>query len=118
MYTIKMGSAPKKLIFMTGTDHITGKTGLTLSVFISKNGGPFTQIDRTVTELGFGWYCINLTPQDTNTVGELVIHASAEGADPADLLCEVVEHTFEDILDQLHVYSSVDTSGDITVVER
>lgn len=76
-------------------DHITGKVSLSPTVVIAKDGAGFGAPAGAVTEVGgagngYGWYQLAATAVDTGTLGQLVIHASAAGADPADLSCEVV----------------------------
>ena len=64
------------------TDHISGKTGLTTTVTISKNGAAFGAPAGAVTEIGSGWYKIAANATDSNTIGSLLVHATATGADP------------------------------------
>jgi hypothetical protein len=71
------------------TDHITGKTGLTLTITASKNGAAFAAISPTVTERGDGWYSLALTTAHTDTLGDFVVHVTASGADPTDVREEV-----------------------------
>ena len=71
------------------TDHITGKTGLTVTVTLSKAGGSFGAAGGTVTEISSGWYKIALTTTDTNTVGDLAYHCTSTGADPTDFTDQV-----------------------------
>jgi hypothetical protein len=80
------------LFFMAdSTDHITGKTGLSPTVTIAKNGGTFAApATTTVTAVGNGWYAWTGAAGDWNTVGEMAIHAAASGADPADLKYTVI----------------------------
>lgn len=87
MRKIKQSSAKNVMLLMTDSaDHITGKTGLTLTVMASKDGGAFASITPTVTERSYGTYNIALTSAHTNTLGDLALHVSAAGADPADLI--------------------------------
>lgn len=72
------------------SDHITGKTGLTPSVTLSKNGASFSGASGAVTESGNGWYALAGNATDRNTLGELKLHATASGADPADVSFEIV----------------------------
>ena len=65
-------------------DHITGKTGLTPTVTISKNGGSFASPSGAVTELANGWYLLAGHATDRDTLGDLLIHATGSGADPMD----------------------------------
>ncbi len=74
------------MVFLTDSaDHVTGKTGATLAITISKDGAAFASISPTVTERGNGWYNIALTTGNTDTLGDLVLRATASGADPIDL---------------------------------
>lgn len=78
------------MAFMTDSaDHISGKTGLTLTITASKAGGAFASISPTVTERGDGWYALALTSSHTDTLGDLAIRATGTGADPTDLVCQV-----------------------------
>lgn len=70
-------------------DHVSGKTGLTLTITASKDGGSFASISPTVTELANGWYKLALTSSHTDTVGDLALHITATGADPTDVVWEV-----------------------------
>lgn len=73
-------------VFMTDSnDHVTGKTGLTLTITASKNGAAFASISPTVTELASGWYNVALTSSHTDTAGDLLLHVTATGADPTDV---------------------------------
>ena len=97
------------------SDHITGKTGATLTIALSKNGGAFTSINPTVTERGDGWYSLALTSSHTDTLGDFVLHITASGADPTDLREEVVA-AVEDVnvskMNNATVYGD-GTSGDL-----
>ncbi len=91
MSQLKQSTARDKMIFMTDSaDHVTGKTGLTLTITLSKNGGAFASISPTVTERGNGWYSLALTSSHTDTLGDFVVRATATGADAADIPWEVV----------------------------
>jgi hypothetical protein len=87
MRKAKKDTAKNVMVFMTdSTDHVTGKTGLTLTVTISKDGGAFSAISPTITERGDGWYNLALTTTHLNTVGDTALHITAVGADPTDIL--------------------------------
>lgn len=78
------------LFFMADTsDHITGLTGLTPTVTLSKNGGSFAAAEGAVSEVGNGWYALAGNATDRNTEGALIIHATAAGADPFDMDYEI-----------------------------
>lgn len=79
--------------FMTdSSDHISGKTGLSPTVTISKDGGAFASPSGAVTEIAHGWYKIAGNATDSNTLGPLKVHATATGADPADREFQIVSH--------------------------
>ena len=80
MRELKQSTAANVMVFMAdSTDHITGKTGLTLTVTLSKDGGAFASITPTVTERTSGWYNIAHSAH-TDTV-RLVVRATGTGAD-------------------------------------
>jgi hypothetical protein len=66
------------------SDHISGKTSLTVTLTISKNGGTFGAISGSIDELSNGWYKFTPAAGDFDTLGELAIHGAADGADPYD----------------------------------
>jgi hypothetical protein len=82
MREIEQGSAANVMVYMTDSaDHVTGKTGLTLSVRISKDGGAFGDVAPTITERENGWYELALTGAMTDTLGELCGTVTGAGAD-------------------------------------
>ncbi len=97
MREIKQSATANVMVFMAdSTDHITGKTGLTLAVTISKDGAAFASITPTVTERGNGWYNVALATGDTGTTGDLVVRATATGADPGERTLNVVANVEAD----------------------
>jgi hypothetical protein len=82
---------PINFLMVDSTDGKTGKTGLTPTVTLSKNGGAFAAAAGAVTEIGNGWYSLAGNATDRNTLGELCLHASATGADPADSQYSIVD---------------------------
>ena len=88
---LKQSTARNLMVFLTdSTDHLTGLTGATLTVTLSKNGAAFGSITPTVTERGTGWYSLAMTASHTDTLGDLVLHITAASADPIDLREQVV----------------------------
>ena len=84
-------TAHSVLFFMAdSSDHVSGKTGLTPVVTLSKNGGAFAAAAGTVSEVGQGWYALAGNATDRNTLGELIIHGEASGADPSDRRLTIV----------------------------
>jgi hypothetical protein len=97
-YSIKQSSAAYPLVFLLldSADHLTPKLGLTPTVTLSKNGGSFGSPAGAITEVGNGWYRVGGHATDTNTLGPLILHATATGADPADVLYPVVAFESQD----------------------
>src|SRR4051812_9105112 len=92
MLELKQSATDKVIPFLlvSSTDHINGVTGLSPTVTLSKNGGAFAAPAGAVAEVGNGWYKLTPGAADTNTLGSLVVHAIAGGADPSDRECIVV----------------------------
>jgi hypothetical protein len=84
------------VLMVSSTDHITGVAGATLAVTVSKSGGAFASVSPTVVDRGSGWYSVALLAGDLDTLGDLALHASATGCDPADALLEVVAYDPQD----------------------
>lgn len=93
-YPVKQATTAQPLVFfMTDTaDHITGKTGLSPTVTLSKNGAAFASPAGAVTEIGNGWYNVAGNATDNDTLGPLALHASASGADVTDDMFMVVAY--------------------------
>ena len=92
--TRKVSTTTYPIVFsmVDATDHISGKTGLTPTVTISKNGGSFGAVTGAVSELGGGLYALAGNATDRNTLGELWIHAEGTGSDNTDIKCDIVAH--------------------------
>ncbi len=117
---LKLSTARNVGIWMgDSTDRMVGKTGLTLTITASKNGAAFGSISPTVTELANGWYSLALTTSHTDTLGDLLIHATGSGADAADRYFQVcaelpgvlASSTIQSIWDGMT--SALTTSGSI-----
>lgn len=78
------------VLLIDSSDHVTGKTGLTLTIKASKDGAAFATITPTVTELESGWYNLALTTAHTNTLGAIALQVSSTGADPTGERGQVV----------------------------
>lgn len=117
MRLLKQSTSRNVMIFMTDSaDHVTGKTGLTLTLTASKDGAAFGSITPTVTERGNGWYSAALTTSHTDTLGDLVLHITGTGADPTDLVCQVVAGSLDaDVSSRLPTasYSAPPSAADI-----
>lgn len=99
MRKAKQSVAKNVMVLMVdSTDHVTGKTGLTLTITASKDGGAFASISPTVTERGNGWYSLALTASHTDTLGDLALHITGTAADPADMVLLVEARSVDDVL--------------------
>lgn len=79
------------MLFMAdAADNASGKTGLTLTITLSKDGGTFSSITPTITERGNGWYALSLTASHTDTLGDFALHVTGTNAVPTDILALVV----------------------------
>lgn len=67
-------------VMLKSTDHVTPKTGLTVTATISKDGGAFAACTNSVTEVSNGVYKISLTAAEMNA-DTIVLKFTATGAD-------------------------------------
>lgn len=81
------------IVMVDATDDETPETGLTVQVFLSKNGAALTSVINGFAEVGQGLYYASLTAAETNTDGFLFILATASGADIWRDYHEVVSST-------------------------
>src|SRR4051812_3204894 len=99
MANIKQSTARNRMFLMVDSaDHLTGKTGLTPTLTLSKNAAAFAAAGGAVTEVGSGWYSVALNTTDTNTLGDLAYHATAAGADPTDWSDEITAKLLDDLM--------------------
>lgn len=102
MATLKQSTTYTRTFMMIATsDHISGLTGATVAVKLSKAGGTGAAAGGTVTEVDAtnnpGLYKIALTTTDTGTVGDLAFHCTATSADPTDFIDQVQAQIFTDL---------------------
>ena len=103
---IPQNTARNVYLFMrSNVDHDSGISGAIIRIAISKNGGPFTKVNRVVTDVGSGVYSASLLPSDTDQVGELCIIAYSSQSDNTIVTCEVRA--------QEYVYTSSDIADSI-----
>jgi hypothetical protein len=82
-------SYPITFLLVTSIDHITGATGKTPTVTLSKNGGAFGAAAGLVSEIANGIYALAGNATDRNTLGELRLHVTATGCDPVDMAVDI-----------------------------
>jgi hypothetical protein len=115
-FEIPLGNTTEPLPFLLidEADHLTGLTGLLPTVTLRKPGGSFDTPSGAVSEVGNGWYEIAADADDADTLGPLILHAEAGGADPADTLYRVVtplaDQVWDEVLDGTH-HESIATAG-------
>jgi hypothetical protein len=97
-YDVTQSSTAYPLVFLliASSDHLTGFTGATVTVTLSKSGAAFAAPSGAVSEIGNGWYKVAGNATDTGTLGPLALHATATGADPSDALYPVVAYSPQD----------------------
>lgn len=118
MKEAKQSIAINIMVWMAdATDHITGKAGLTLAVEASKDGAAFASISPTVTERGSGWYNLALTSSHTDTLGDLVVRATATGADPGERTINVVANVEADTYARVGAPTGASISADVAAVK-
>ena len=84
----------RTFIMVSANDHISALLGAQPVVNMSKNGTAFALPEGTIRELGDGWYALDLTTNDTNTIGMLSYHITALGADPTDINDEIIYSSY------------------------
>src|SRR6516164_5818332 len=89
MALLLQSTAYTRLFLMVqSADHVTGLTGASPIVQLSKAGGLMATAGATIAEVtgGNGWYKASLTTTDTNTLGDLAFHVTATSGDPTDFV--------------------------------
>lgn len=83
MQEILQSSTAHPLVFVLydSSDHVTGKTGVSPTVTISKNGASFASPSGMIGEIGNGFYIVSGNATDTNTLGMLALNATGSGCD-------------------------------------
>lgn len=114
MQLIKQSTTAQALVFFMydSSNHVTGKTGLSPTVVIRKEGGSFASPSGAVTEIANGYYQVAGNATDTNALGSLVLSATASGADQATMGYQIVAF---DPLAALATPTNI-TAGTITTV--
>jgi hypothetical protein len=109
METRKQSTTDYPIVFfmVDSSDHITGKTGLSPTVTLSKNGGAFGAAAGSVSEIANGWYSLAGNATDRNTLGPLIIHATATGADSLEMKINIVAYDSFNIPMDILLYSMI-----------
>ena len=81
----------RSFLMVYRTDHLTGGTGQTVTVRISKDGGAFSLAGgTTATQIGNGMYYIALKTTDTNTLGDLAFFCQGTNLDDTNFVDQVI----------------------------
>lgn len=99
-------------LMVQSADHVTALTGASPTVTLSKNGAAFGSPAGAVTEVSAGWYKVAGNATDTNTLGSLILHATAASGDPVDVYFDVVA------FDPHVAYLTTKTGFELTTTER
>ena len=76
------------------SDHVTAATGKTIAVQISKNKAAFGNPSAGVvnmTEIANGWYYVNMSSTDTNTLGPMILRGTSSGVDDVEAFWNMVD---------------------------
>jgi hypothetical protein len=97
-YFLQQSTALHPLLFLLvkTSDHLTGLTGASPTVTLSKDGAAFASPSGAVSELANGWYKVAANATDSNTLGALLLHATATSGDPCDDEYRVVAYNPDD----------------------
>jgi hypothetical protein len=89
---VQQSTANDPLFFflVLSSDHISPATGKTPTVTISKNGAAFATPTGAVSEIANGWYQVAGNATDTNTLGDILLHATEATSDNSDLVAAQV----------------------------
>jgi hypothetical protein len=82
MPDLKQSTVYNKMFVLKLTGTQTPATGKTPTVVISKNAGTFASPTGVVSEVANGFYNLQLSTTDTNTLGDLAYYITATGCDP------------------------------------
>ena len=69
---------------VASSDHVTPKTGSSVSGQVSLDGAAFANLTNSVTEIASGWYKVNLAAADLNGT-EILIKFTAGSTDPVNI---------------------------------
>ena len=90
-------SFKRPFVMIDSADHVSGKTGLTITCKISKDGADTGAPGGSITQVGSsnmpGHYYIAYNTSDTGSAGSLAAYCTATGADPTSFSDLVVDTT-------------------------
>jgi hypothetical protein len=105
----------RTFMLIQSADHLSGLTGASPTVKLSKAGGSGAAAGGSVTEVDStnnpGLYKIAYTTTDTNTLGDLSVHVSAASADPTDFIDQVVAGIFKNVIYNNYEFLMTDSTN-------
>ena len=84
----------RSFLMVYTTDHLTGATGVTITVNLSKSGGAYAPAAGSVSAVSAGLYTVSLTAVDTGTLGDLMYYCTGTNVDPTNFVDQVVTANF------------------------
>jgi len=109
------------------SDHVSVATGKTVAVVISKNGGAFANPSAgatNATEIGNGWYYVDLSTTDLGTLGPVIVRGTAASCDDSEYFDYVINANngglafLDAAVSSRSTYAGADTSGTTTLLTR
>jgi hypothetical protein len=109
----------RTFLMVLTSDHLTGATGKSPTVNLSKAGGAFGAAAGTVSEIANGWYKIALTTVDTGTLGDLTFDCTAAACDNTDFADQITADVDQtgDSYARLGAPAGASISADIAEIE-
>ena len=109
------------------SDHVSNATGVSIAVVISRNGAAFAAPSAgavNATEIGSGWYYVDLSSADIATLGPLIVRGTAASVDDVELVYQVVDANsmgaafLDAAVSSRSTYAGTDTAGTTTLLTR
>lgn len=118
MASLKQSTAYTRTFLMVlSSDHITGATGKTVTVNLSKAGAAFGAAGGAVSEIANGWYKVSLNTTDTGTLGDLAFHCTASACDDTDFCDQVTALVLGDMATPTNITAgTITTATNVTTV--
>lgn len=101
----------REFLMVQSADHVSGLTGASPAVTLSKAGAAFGAAAGAVTEVANGIYKIAFTTADTNTLGDLAVHATAASGDPTDFIDQVVGGIWKNVIFNNYEFLMTDSTN-------
>lgn len=97
---VNMTRYPLTFYMTSSADHVTPAIDKSPDVSIRKAGGPFQEPVGSIQEIGNGWYMCSPDKADVDTVGPLILEATASGVDTTFEIYDVMGTIVTDEIDR------------------